>query len=358
MVKEKNKIIYLEILRILAAFFVIFNHTGNDGFFLFSLKSSNHLPFWIYAFISVFCKFAVPLFFMISGSLYLKRDNLTIKEIYLKRILKIFIITLVFSTIYYLYLNHLKNVDISFLSYLKQLITCGISSHFWYLYMYIIFLMTLPFLKIIVNNMDHKLFNYLIIIMLIFDGIIPIINFLIFKEELTFYRLLTPIWALNIVFIYPIVGYYLDNKIDLSEHKKRIIPLWIINIILIIITCLMTKYHANITHILSEKTSQIFYNNFVIINAITIFLTIKYLTPNNKFNSILAKTGKYTFGIYLFHIIVMKTPYFNDFITHLKDINLNTGLIALIMCLTTYIISFIITFAISNIPFLKKLVGF
>ena len=194
--------------------------------------------------------------------------------------------------------------------------------------------------------------------MLIFDGIIPIINFLIFKEELTFYRLLTPIWALNIVFIYPIVGYYLDNKIDLSQHQKRIIPLWIINIILIIITCLMTKYHANIIHVLSEKTSQIFYNNFVIINAITIFLTIKYLTPNNKFNSILAKTGKYTFGIYLFHILVMKTPYFNDFITHLKDINLNTGLIALIMCLTTYIISFIITFAISNIPFLKKLVGF
>ena len=60
MTKEKNKIIYLEILRIIAAFFVIFNHTGNDGFFLFSLKSSNHLPFWIYAFISVFCKFAVP----------------------------------------------------------------------------------------------------------------------------------------------------------------------------------------------------------------------------------------------------------------------------------------------------------
>ena len=194
--------------------------------------------------------------------------------------------------------------------------------------------------------------------MLIFDRIIPIINFLIFKEELTFYRLLTPIWALNIVFIYPIVGYYLDNKIDLSQHQTRIIPLWIINIILIIITCLMTKYHANIIHVLSEKTSQIFYNNFVIINAITIFLTIKYLTPNNKFNSILAKTGKYTFGIYLFHILVMKTPYFNDFITHLKDINLNTGLIALIMCLTTYIISFIITFAISNIPFLKKLVGF
>ena len=121
---------------------------------------------------------------------------------------------------------------------------------------------------------------------------------------------------------------------------------------------MFSKYHANIIHVLSEKTSQIFYNNFVIINAITIFLTIKYLTPNNKFNSILAKTGKYTFGIYLFHILVMKTPYFNDFITHLKDINLNTGLIALIMCLTTYIISFIITFAISNIPFLKKLVGF
>ena len=99
--KNQNKrIIYLDILRVIAIFFVIFNHTGIDGFFLFSLKSPSHLPFWIYSFISVFSKFAVYIFFMISGSLYLKKENLSLKDIFLKKILKIVIITLIFSIIY------------------------------------------------------------------------------------------------------------------------------------------------------------------------------------------------------------------------------------------------------------------
>ena len=35
MKKERN-LIHIECIRILAAYFVIFNHTGNDGFFLFA----------------------------------------------------------------------------------------------------------------------------------------------------------------------------------------------------------------------------------------------------------------------------------------------------------------------------------
>ena len=35
--KERDKkYLYIEIMRIVAVFFVIFNHTGNKGFFLFS----------------------------------------------------------------------------------------------------------------------------------------------------------------------------------------------------------------------------------------------------------------------------------------------------------------------------------
>lgn len=66
--------IHIECIRILAAYFVIFNHTGNDGFFLFAGYDRGSLPYWLYMFISVFCKISVPLFFMIAGALLLKKD--------------------------------------------------------------------------------------------------------------------------------------------------------------------------------------------------------------------------------------------------------------------------------------------
>ena len=59
--KEKN--IYLEAMRVIAIFFVIFNHTGSNGYTLFSQEPIGSGKFWIYLFISVFCKFSVPLFF-------------------------------------------------------------------------------------------------------------------------------------------------------------------------------------------------------------------------------------------------------------------------------------------------------
>lgn len=72
---EKSKILYLEALRILSIFFVIFNHTASNGFFLFSTYKSTDIQYWVYLFISIFCKFSVPMFFAISGALMLGKDE-------------------------------------------------------------------------------------------------------------------------------------------------------------------------------------------------------------------------------------------------------------------------------------------
>ena len=99
----KKKLIYLEIMRIIAAFFVIFNHTGaiGGGFELFIDQPLGSLRYWLYLLISICCKFAVPIFFMISGALLLARNE-PIKVVLKKRLLPICIALLVFSFGYYL----------------------------------------------------------------------------------------------------------------------------------------------------------------------------------------------------------------------------------------------------------------
>ena len=70
-----GKRLYLEIMRIIATFFVIFNHTENKGYFLFASYDPQSVRFWLYMFLSIFCKYSVFLFFMISGCLLLNKDE-------------------------------------------------------------------------------------------------------------------------------------------------------------------------------------------------------------------------------------------------------------------------------------------
>lgn len=97
-----NKRLDIELMRIIAAFFVIFNHTGNTGFFLFSLCDARNIQYWIYLFISIFCKISVPLFFMIAGALLLNRQSETIKKLWIHRVLHISFILAFWSFFYYM----------------------------------------------------------------------------------------------------------------------------------------------------------------------------------------------------------------------------------------------------------------
>ena len=85
---NNRNLLHIELLRIIAAYFVIFNHTSKKGFFLFSVYERGSLPYWVYMFFSVFCKISVPLFFMIAGALLLKKD-MDLKEIWSKKIARI-----------------------------------------------------------------------------------------------------------------------------------------------------------------------------------------------------------------------------------------------------------------------------
>ena len=83
----KTKRLHIEALRVIACFFVIFNHSQQRGYFLFSAYPQNSPEFWLYMALSVFCKFSVPMFFAISGALLLTKDE-SLSVIYKKRVFR------------------------------------------------------------------------------------------------------------------------------------------------------------------------------------------------------------------------------------------------------------------------------
>ena len=63
---------YIDAVKILAIFLVLFNHTGTKGYVLF-LISRNSNYYWLYMVSIVLIKINIPLFLMASGALLLKK---------------------------------------------------------------------------------------------------------------------------------------------------------------------------------------------------------------------------------------------------------------------------------------------
>lgn len=98
---DKKMKVYIELLRIVACFFVLFNHSfgAMSSFSLGNLSKSRIVAMMLY----FLCRSAVPIFIMIMGAnLLVKKDS---PSKWIKRLLKCLLLIAVAATIYYVYEN-------------------------------------------------------------------------------------------------------------------------------------------------------------------------------------------------------------------------------------------------------------
>ena len=151
--KNNQKKLYIEFIRICACFCVIFTHTMERGYFLFASYPEHSMQYWLYMMFSVFCKAAVPMFFALSGALLISKEE-SLKDLYKKRILKMVVVLILFSFLYYLrsILDDIRTF--SFGIFIKDLLISNWNFTFWYLYAFILFYFA-SFLSIHVNDCQH-----------------------------------------------------------------------------------------------------------------------------------------------------------------------------------------------------------
>jgi len=308
-----EKKLYIEIMRVVAAYFVIFNHS--DGYFLFPQYLSDPPRFWCYLFVSIFTKFAVPLFFAISGALLLDRPQETIKKLWFGRIFKYVFILLLGSM--YAYLSDigafrdptvLKNHERFWQVFVTQVYSIDLRTHFWYLYSYIAFLMVLPFLRALVQNLENKFFWYLIGLAIICKAILPMTEYVIWKGDYTLNPSFTLGWIVENIVLFPCVGYFLEHRSFMHRSGKTVLFLWMANILSILIACWMTRFRGNILGGYNPLESEYFHTSFDLLGCVTIFVTIRYLTNNipigYRIKRLILSCASCSFGIYFFHILL------------------------------------------------------
>lgn len=336
----KNRKDYLDYIRVFAAFAVIIIHVSSQNLHLTEVGSTNWCIFKAYLMAS---NWAVPVFCMISGSLFLSRD-IDLKTIVTKYIFRI-ALAFVGWSLFYALVFELKNgwgsVAASFVR--------GYS-HLWFLYMIAGLYLVTPILRHIAK--DKKLLRYFLILGFITFILMPEILGLIGVVSSKAGGYLSKAYSnieISVVSgyaIYYMLGYYLDS-IELS--KKQIVKMLMVGIAFYIVPVVILILYAS-----RRGTELTFLTvNFAVgdfFRSVTIFMLAKYFANEHNKETrvvqILKFVGGHTFTLYLVHqfVITMLNRLFG-----LNTLSFSTLLSVPVIGIISFFISIVIAVVLDSI---------
>ncbi|RKR85502.1 surface polysaccharide O-acyltransferase-like enzyme [Mucilaginibacter gracilis] len=342
---KKENLDWINNLRIIALFAVIILHTTSP---VLETYNKGPLNIWMVGnFYNSLVRFAVPVFVMISGALLLHRDY-EIGDFLKKRLVRIVIPFLFWSLIYIAYEYY--NEDIAYtgnvgetLHQVLHFLKYGSSYHLWYVYMLIGLYLFVPIIgKFVRNATQNELLYFLImwfVVMLLGQ---PYLSRFKPQIDLRYFEGFVG---------YLVLGHYLAFK---PLPKKRI-GLWaavFLATLLLIFggTYLLFKHYNGISTLLYEPLSP-----SILLIASSVFMLGRLYTPKVPQFIITTRDflGRYNYGIYLSHALVLSILSDNDVNYTLFNPMISIPCIA-VVCLA---LSVLLVFIINKIPLGKYISG-
>ena len=349
--KSTNRKTYLDVLRILANFLVVFNHTA--GYTLYQY-ADNIMSSTFYTTISLITKINIPVFLMITGILLLGKEE-EIGIVFRKRILRFALLILGSNTLMYFVRTPLKEFD--FFRWLDACLNCSIEGSYWYLYTHLGILIMLPYLRKLAASFTKRDFKYFLCVHFVVATVIPFIDHFVFLcrgVHINIFPEATAVVMVYHTFFYPLIGFYLDKHIDMSEMKfKKLLPLYGVCVVGVGITTWFTRMQG-----VRFGFTEDYFGMFDYIFAITVFLTVKYLLVKREWlknctfmQGVIRTVAPLTLGIYILDpILKVYLPQIERFLPASTPILLT----AIVWCFVSMAVGGLITFALKLAPCVKK----
>ena len=333
----ENRIPYLDILRVLACAAVIVLYIGTEKWLLLN------------AFDSI-TRFAVPVFVMISGALFLDpKREFDAKRVYTKNLVRIIAAFIFWSAVYALvdYLNgaRLRTVAYNFLT--------G-NTHLWFLYVFVGLYLVIPLFRRITES--EKLTNYFLVLWLAVSVLIPTVIYAVSYfngRYASWIQTVSDRLGLEIALGYSgyfVLGYYLHAH-EIKKQRR------------ILLYCAGLLGAAGIgllTYLLAMKRGYLdyFYGNYftfgVFLTATSAFVFCKYhpmVIRSAAFYKILSVTAQCSFGIFLIHLLFVRHL---DSLLHINTLIPSTAIYVPVMTVIVFLLSFAVSFVLNRIPFINK----
>jgi len=340
--------VYIQLLRIIACFFVIVNHT-NSRIFLSLAPSATWFASLTYFFVS---KVAVPVFVMISGAMLLGKQNDWRKH--LQRVLRLLAGLVLFSGFYH-FMDYYKT-DLSLalnpVEFLLRIIRVPVTNAFWYLYMYLGLLLMLPILQRLAQAMSLREYRYLLLWSVPVLGICPIIVH--YLPQLQIYsKFALPLFVPFMGMFF--AGYYIHTYAVCTRRRAALAACTFIGLTAASVLLTYSEYLA------CGGEKFLYYDNSWCITISGAAVSLFYLAKcagqlkwlqHPGLSRIIVFVGQCTFGIYLLS---------DYWIEKLTGIYTRASAVVhplpavLLWEIAVFAVSFAITVILRHIPYVKKL---
>lgn len=353
--KTTNRKLHLELLRFISILFVIFNHTGLHGYLYFTTVPGSAL-YPLFFFLSMLCKLAVPLFWMVSGALLIDRTE-TLRELYLHRVLRMALVLLLFSFLYYLNSARFNpGFRFSPVYFLTQVYSTKYAPAFWFLYAYLGMLIILPLIRAMAKNLTNREFMYFFAVMLLIRGLLPVAEYVYSHGELTIEpNLLNNFLSYDMVYF--LMGYFLEKRLGSAKLKCRTALLLLgAGLAAMLVMGFGTQLFLNDGGSMTDAAAENFYPGLLLVPSAAIFYLTRLAFLRSRSDTPAARLiiflGGVSFGVMLLeHFLRTELePVFLALCSILPEF-----IACLIWTVLVYICGALITAVLKLIPGLKKI---
>lgn len=357
---------YIDILRLISIFLVVFNHT--NGFHFPDWTGWWDIGYWGILLQNEIVKMAVPVFFMISGALLLHKEE-TIGQLFTKRILRFLTVMVIIAVVQYLFYCHNQQctptIKRVFSSFYRGIGEFNQFYAAWFLYAYVGVLIMLPFLRFIAAALTDRWMLYLLGVQMIFCCFYPALCLCLgkylglsnFNDWLPFHPETDNLpFSAGYCMFYMLLGYYVEHRISFewwNKYKKILVATAVICLLAGMFCMEITRQLVGEIRI---NLSNLFLTSFLPIPCATVYLTFKYGIVKKErkgmFQNITATLGSAVFTVMLTENL-FRVSWYSCF----SALEQQLGLIpaSYLFTLAIFFAAILVGIVLKRIPFLRNI---
>ena len=337
----------LDLIKTVAIITVLMTHISAS----FVIKYPSSSPEFIWGnIVDSLSRIGVPLFLMVSGSLFLDEDkSFNVKAFFRKHLLVMAVLLVFWSLIYGFFYHALGGVGVW--DYILNF-SGTLYPHIWYMYMIIGLYLIVPVLRLFVKRENKSHILYFILLSVVFNHIPSFMG--LFENIMGFsISTYTPRLYLNLISGYTtyfLLGWYLTNVEIKEKAKKALVAAGALSLISMI--ALTQVFESSI-----PESYNYTYDNLSLLPLLysTGAFVLLYRKENSGKEGWFCRTvSKFTFGIYMLHVMILEV-----FMAYLLPYSSSSFFTPILYMALVFVVlaplSLLSALLIGKVPYLKKL---
>jgi surface polysaccharide O-acyltransferase-like enzyme len=366
--KRKGRIVYFDFLRALAPIAIILIHVIEEA-----RPPEDRVDYvWAHSLV-LLCRFAVPVFLMMSGALFLDpKRPFDMKTHFKKYVLRMALILVVWQIIYALGEALTMKAMPGGAGRLETFLTAMFSmkyKHLWYILMLLAMYLLVPILRRVTQ--DKKTTEYFLFIGIVVCFALPMLvnyAYMIMTSSIGGGRALTASLTGFTTFVdffhskmaldymvFFVLGYYLSS-VRLTLKQRRII--YVLGVAALAVAIIASPLRRALLgdDFDTRNVDAANINFFTLLYSVAVFVFARYtLASRKRTPKMISVMAKYSLGVYLIHFALVKFVFYRCL--YLERLNIdNMCILVPVFAVLAYVGSFAASWILHRIPAVRRVV--